>query len=88
MDKKEKYINYIVDDLVSKTEINDDVWGVKFPFSGNDFNRRSNTHHFFYMNTSPRNFFVHIQKKYGVRKEESDIIWEQYKIRIGCIIWK
>ena len=84
MDKKEKYINFIVDDLVTKTEINYEQGRINFPFS------HIPSHPFYSLSIlfilSP--FSKYIKERYGTRDEEINIIWRQYKERIQSLIKK
>ena len=78
MNKKEKYINYVVEDLVSKTEIDYEQGKIKFPLS-------SPSPSFFiqYLYLLPSSFFSnYIKEKYGAHSEEIEIIWKLYKERI------
>jgi len=84
MNKKEKYINYVVEDLVSKTEIDYDQEIIKYPF-----------YHSFPSISPPLNsllfpslipFANHVRKVYGAHSEEIEIIWKLYKERIQSLI--
>jgi len=87
MNKKEKYINYVVNDLVSKTEIDYDQEKIKFPFYNNSI-------FFISLPSSPFSFFPfrfsrfskHVIERYGAHSEEIKIIWYQYKERIQPLI--
>ncbi len=82
MDKKlEKYINYIVDDLVKNTEIDYDERRIYFPFSPMSF--------LFYhlpLLFSSSSFSTYNQQKYGAKEEETKIIWDLYEERILSLI--
>jgi hypothetical protein len=85
MTPKEKYINYIVDDLISKTEI--DYLGdwVKFNF----YDPQS---HFIYQSLPLPNiisgaFRIHLIDKYGARENDIKIVWNRYKQKITRIIY-
>ena len=83
MGNKEKYINYVVDDLVSKTEIDYEQGKIKFPF-------HSHSSLFFnYLYLLPSSFFSnYIKEKYGAHSEEIEFIWDQYKERIESLYKK
>jgi len=92
MDKKERYINYVVGDLVKNTEIDYDQEKIKFPFYNNSI--------FFPPNLSPLRplpfspfaiislFSNYVIERYGVHDEEIKIIWYQYKEKIQPLIKK
>jgi hypothetical protein len=86
MNKQEKYINYIVGDLVKKTEIINDR--VTYPFdvgttSGDlAFTNPQYISHFKYV------FPKYIIERYGVKDDEIKTIWKQYKERILSLIKK
>ena len=94
MSKKEKYYNFIVDDMVKKTEIDHDQEKIKFPFYNNSI--------FFSTlllilpplysppNLSPifSRFSKHAIERYGTHDEEMEIIWNLYKEKIQSLIKK
>ena len=87
MNKKEKYINYVVDDLVKNTEIDHDQETIKFPFYY--FSFLFHTHPFF--SSLPALSYLiffskHAIERYGVHDEEMEIIWNQYREKILTII--
>ena len=81
MNKKEKYINYVVEDLISNTEIDYDQEKIKLPFL---------TPILYFFLLPPSSFFSsyfpffsnHVRKVYGAHDEEIEIIWKLYKERI------
>tara|TARA_R110000803_G_scaffold122202_2_gene190236 strand:+ start:589 stop:879 length:291 start_codon:yes stop_codon:yes gene_type:complete len=93
MDKrKEKYYNYVISDLVSKTEIEHEQGKISLPFT---FSLSYDT--FFYyslsFDLSPSfyspsliTFSSYLKERYGAQDEETQIIWELYKERIETII--
>ena len=95
MNKKEKYINFIVADLVKKTEIDYDRDLIKLPFL-----TPSSLFFFLYSSlpllspSSPSltplypSFSNHVRKVYGAHSEEINIIWNLYKERIESLIKK
>ncbi len=83
MNKKEKYINYVVEDIVSKTEIDYEQGKIKFPFY------HSSSPIILLSPSPPSTFFPslipfanHVRKVYGAHSEEIEIIWKLYKERI------
>ena len=82
MDKKEKYINYVVVDMIKNTEIDYDQEKIKshssipslplsflFPFSSPLFS-----------------FSKYVIERYGIHDNDVDIIWKLYKERIQSLI--
>ena len=84
MGNKEKYINYVVEDLVSKTEIDYDQEIIKYPYQ--------HSPHFSTYLLSPHitSIFLskYIKEIYGARDEEIEIIWKLYKERIESLYKK
>jgi len=80
MNNKEKYINFIVDDLVKK--ITFDEWGnviTPFEMDGRAITSSNNFtihHNFLY------EFREYVVGRYGTIKEESDTVWNQYRNRV------
>jgi len=85
MDKrKEKYINYVVDDMIKKTEIDYDQEKIKYPFS----------------TSLPSSFFIlplflslyspsiskYVIERYGIHDNDVDNTWDMYKERIQSLI--
>ena len=89
MNKKEKYYNYVVNDLVSKTEIDHGKKRIKFPFYYNYISPDPSQypHLFFsFISSSFSRFSKHVIERYGVHDEEMEIIWYQYKEKIQPLI--
>ncbi len=88
MNKKERYYNHIVEDLVKKTEINYEEEITPFPSdviifpSGYLFPLHSLYHHEPTANYIPLSFIKYVEERYGARDEEVNIIWELYKERM------
>ena len=82
MNKKEKYYNYIIDDMVKKTEIDYDRDLIKLPY----LSSFSLFHHLFSFFLFSPSFSNHVRKVYGVHDEEIKIIWDLYKQRINELI--
>ena len=80
--KLEKYINYVVEDLVKNTRIDYDNKRIYPPFSSSLFIPFS----FFSSHSSIISFSPYIQKRYGARDEEIQIIWDLYRERIKELI--
>jgi hypothetical protein len=95
MDKKEKYYNYVVEDLVKNTEIYHDQETIKFPFYYTFLSLSTSLLHTFltpsppspYLHTFSR-FSKHVIERYGVHDEEIKIIWNLYKEKIQPLIKK
>ena len=83
MDKKEKYINFIVDDMIKKTDIDYDREKIKYPFS-------SSFSFFFFPFHLPSYLITSISKyvieRYGIHDNDVDIIWKLYKGKIKEVI--
>ena len=74
MDKKEKYYNYVVNDLVKKTEIDYDEGRIYTPFSP------PLSFTFFFSSPSLDSFFSdHCKGVYGLNIHEIKYVWEEYK---------
>ncbi len=81
MDKHEKYYNYIVDDLVNKTQIDNYAEYVIFPFKGEDG--------YFYdilPDLPPPTFESHTLETYGLGLKETDLIWSSFKEKLEPLI--
>ncbi len=92
MDKKEKYINYIVGDLVKKTDIDYDKKEILVPFSPFitlPFTLLfSSLFSFTFFSSGPffRSLSKYLKEMYGTTDEEIETIWERYKERIQSLI--
>ena len=82
MNKKEKYINFIIDDLVSKTEIDNERKENSFPYLPSPTKTSVPT----IFSLPSRLFSKHVIERYGVHDEEMEIIWYQYKEKIQPLI--
>ena len=83
MDNKEKYINYVVDDLVKDTEMDYYKQSIKFPFPS----FFSSLHYNLFISIPLLSTFSkYVEEKYGTRDEEIQIIWEQYRERLKSLI--
>ena len=80
MNKKEKYINFIVDDMIKKTEIDYEQGKIKYPS---------------HLTLLPSSFFPsfltfsfrnYLKERYGAHSEEIEFIWKLYKERIESLI--
>ena len=86
MDKrKENYYNYVVDDLVKKTEIKESERRMKFPTVPFFYSL-----YFIFTSRSSHNFFLlfskYLKGMYGTHDEEIQIIWDLYKERMTTLI--
>ena len=83
--RKERYYNFIVDDLVKKTEIKESERRMKFPTV--PFFRIPS---YFFTSRSSHNFFLlfskYLKGMYGTHDEEIQIIWDLYKERMTTLI--
>ena len=89
MNTKEKYYNFIIDDLVRNTEMDYEKEEILPPFYF--FNPPS--FHFFansilHSYSIPVTFTKHVTELYGVRDEEVDFIWDLYRNIIFPLITK
>lgn len=86
MNKLEKYINYIVEDLVNNTEIDYLKRTFNFPF----FPTSTNTTLEYVKDqyAPPGLLYNYLQLRYGSRKEEVKIVWNIFKERILSLIKK
>tara|TARA_R110000803_G_scaffold40330_1_gene86954 strand:+ start:333 stop:602 length:270 start_codon:yes stop_codon:yes gene_type:complete len=83
MDKKGGYVNYIIEDLIKKTEVDYILERVRFPFP---FTNPLTSYPFYsfllYPHSFSSYFYKHIESYYGVPHELKDKIWVIYKERI------
>jgi len=88
MSKQEKYINYIVDDLVKKTEIDNEQQKITLPFIS--LPPISFTHSYFFSYSLPisPHFSKYIKNLYGTKDNEVQIIWDLYREKIQSLIKK
>tara|TARA_B110000211_G_C14020327_1_gene527357 strand:+ start:1121 stop:1378 length:258 start_codon:yes stop_codon:yes gene_type:complete len=78
MSKQEKYVGYIVKDMIRQTKI-DNVGLITFPFMSEDEYYESILNSM----SPPKRFYFHdfldfAKKLYGVRDEEGEIIFDRY----------
>lgn len=92
MTPKEKYINYILDDLIKNTKIDYNVTKEEeiiifpyLPFTSLHLHYPLPPHLSSCFLSFPT-FSKYVQQKYGVRDEEIDNIWGLYKERILDLI--
>ena len=88
MSKQDKYINYIVDNLVKNTEIDYEEERINYPFF-----LHSSPVYFPFLHLSSSTFFYlyfsfteYVKETYGTKDEEIQTIWDQYKERIQTLI--
>jgi hypothetical protein len=84
MNKKERYYDFIIEDLISHTEIIDNM-SVRFPFTGGGVKY---TIVVLDLTKSPgkcrtnfnlaMKFFHYVNTMYGVKEEEMDLLWKRY----------
>ena len=93
MSKKEKYINYIVDDLIKTTIIDYDQKIIVFPFTPYLSHRLLTNR---YLNsplwTLHKDDMIkvknHLMGKYGLGEKEMDGVWETYRQQILIMVDK
>jgi hypothetical protein len=86
MNKYEKYINYVVNDLVKNTEIDYEKRKIIFPFN---LHLRFHFKSTIFIKPNPTNsldFKYYTVKTYGSHDEEIEDIWNLYKQRIEILI--
>ena len=92
MNNQQKYINYVVEDLVKNTEIDNEQQKINAPspfFSLLPNLSISSFPIFFLQYHYPSILFSnYIKNLYGTRDEELLIIWDQYRNRIQSLIKK
>ncbi len=91
MNKKEKYIEYIVDDLMNNTEIDyeREKTNLLFRFSSFLFSPLPTLASPLLHHSSPAQiFYKYLKEMYGTREEEVEIIWDLYRNRIKSLIKK
>jgi hypothetical protein len=88
MNKQEKYINYIVGDLISKTEIDYEQKRIKFPSLLSSPTFSFSFPHIISSLSSHLlpSFSTSFQQRYGARDEEIKTIWDRYRERIQSLI--
>ena len=90
MNKKEKYYNYVVEDIVKNTEIDYDQEIIKYPFHllplflPLHLPSHSLYSHLLLPSLIP--FANHVRKVYGAHSEEIEIMWDMYRERIQSLI--
>ena len=85
MNKKEKYINYVVDDMIKKTEIDYDQEKIKYPFSTSLLFPFISLPPFLFILPSP-SISKYVIERYGIHDNDVDIIWKLYKGKIKEVI--
>ena len=85
MNRKEKYYNFIVDDLLKKTEIDYEKEEISFPSSFLSSSPFSFSSLLLYP-SHPYLFSKYLKDLYGTRDEEVRTIWKLYKERIQSLI--
>ena len=84
MNKKERYYDFIIEDLISHTEIIDNI-SVRFPFTGGGvkytiavldltksaYNSKTNF-------ALLMKFFHYVTTTYGVKENELTLLWDRY----------
>ena len=89
MDKKEKYINYIVEDMIKNTEIDYEQGKIKYPSTLPFPLLIFPLYNYPLTNSiiSPfPSFSKYIIERYGIHDNDVDIIWKLYKGKIKELI--
>jgi hypothetical protein len=90
MDKrKEKYFDFVVNDLIVNTKIDPEWNRVKLPFNEIPFFlefKPSSPFHANFLKATFKPFSKHIIERYGVNSEEIEILWGSYQKRIEILI--
>ena len=82
MNKVEKYHQYVIEDLVKKTNIDYDKKILHFPSLPSSFLSL-----LFYNSPSPPTFFSsYVESMYALKGDEIKIIWEQYWDRVSLVV--
>ena len=84
--KHEKYYNYVVDKLISKTEILHDTKQIVYDFPMTNKISRGVYNPPPEPVGPPNSFNEFIKDIYGVVDDESEIIWEKFKRRVLRLI--
>ena len=89
MDKKEKYINYIVEDMIKNTEIDYEQGKIKYPstlpFPSYFFPSFTSFSTILFYSPLP-SFSKYIIERYGIHDNDVDNTWEIYKEKIKEVI--
>ncbi len=90
MDRKEKYINYIVEDMLKKTRFIHDENKISLPFHNHGRYEGFYDEFINYgMYKTMSSFFGdYVEDIYGTTSEEVSILWDLYKERIESLIKK
>ena len=76
--RKEKYYNYVLNDLVSKTEIDHERELIRYPYTLN-LTSLLNTIPLLYSHYLFSPFIKHCEDVYGLNEQEIDYVWGEYK---------
>ena len=86
MDKKEKYINFIVDDMIKKTDIDYDREKIKYPPTPTYPYSFSFFFSLLLLSRPLPPFSKHVIERYGIHDNDVDNTWEIYKGKIKELI--
>jgi hypothetical protein len=76
--RKEKYYNYVLNDLVSKTEIDHERELIRYPYTHN-LTSLLKTIPLLYSHYLFSPFIKHCEEVYGLNEQEIDYVWGEYK---------
>ncbi len=88
MNKQERYINYIVDDLISKTEIDYDMEIFHFKFLNKTMGFGLLTHQPYSHHSFPYSIMEYMRERYGSREGELMMIQKLYRSKLQSLIKK
>ena len=84
MNKKEKYINYVVNNLVTQTKIDYDQGKILPPLNFlSPLSLFTTSNPYFFL---PIHFSKYITERYGIHDEDVDNTWKLYKGKIKEVI--
>ena len=81
MNKKQKYYKFIIDDMISKTEVDYDTWGgtsVVFPYFPEDNYYSDTIEKLKYHDSYVNDFSYYMSSRYGVIEDEMGMLYQIY----------
>jgi hypothetical protein len=86
-DKYNKYINYVVDDVLSKTYTERGGRDVIMPTVGNRFNLTLQMGHKRYLEMYKEYFDKYVIYTYGARDMDLQLLWDTFKMKAIKKFW-
>jgi len=88
MNNKQKYYNYIVDDLVSKTKVDHEERSITMTWMTDvsEFTSKLAFGYFRLMGPSTFRFMDYVIPKFGMRDEEVTIVLDMYREKMKTLI--